>query len=603
MKSAMTVIRHLHAVGLVLAATFCIAACGGGGGGNNDGGGNEEPPPPPPGVQVAISPGSALLQPGDTQAFTATVSNAADSGVTWSVNDIEGGDATVGVISDNGLYTAPDTVPAPDTVTVAATSDEDSTKSASAAITIVDLGTGANNVLLKGRYAFVFAGSETEAGVFVAGGTFVADGAGQIRNGREDGNFAGGIFERQGFNGVYAIGDDRRGVMIIANTADADCGCAPTQFTFMFNVVSNRLAHFIEFDDAGAGRGTIEKQDTDAFSPQTLDGSFVFLVDGLDFETRLSIAGRFTSASGSLSEAIADINNSGTVSTAQDIGGELTLGENGRGEATLTTPLGDLHFAYYVVSRDKLLWVGMDFFPVLSGSALRQNAPSFSNASLFGRYVFGMTATTHPRPQKVIRADAGYFDADGAGEIPDGVLDRNSAGSVLEGSALSGSYGVAAGGRGTAVLDTEDGQENIVFYLASDDEGFVLQVDESDSDVNNVASGRLRRQETTVFSEASFEGGYGLALTGSSDGTDPVNVSGSLLADGAGTLATVQDIYAGALSPDQDVDGTFAIPATGRGTVTFPTDEMNLYLITDTEAFLMGMDSGKILFGTALKQE
>ena len=602
MKSAMTVTRHWHGMGILVAASLWMASCGGGGGGGNDGGGDDEPPPPPA-VQVAISPASALLQPGDTQAFAATVSNATDTSVTWSVNGIDGGDATVGAISEDGLYTAPDVVPAPDTVTVAATSQEDSSKSASAAITIVDIGPGANNALLKGRYAFVFVGSETEAGVFVAGGTFVADGAGQIRNGREDGNFAGGIFERQGFDGVYAIGDDRRGVMIIANTADADCGCAPTQFTFMFNVVSNRLAHFIEFDDVGAGRGTIEKQDATAFSLQALDGPFVFLVDGLDFETRLSIAGRFTSTLGSLSQAIADFNNSEAVSTAQEIGGELTLGENGRGEATLTTPLGDLHFAYYVVSSDRLLWVGMDFFPVMSGTALRQKTPPFSGASLFGRYVFGMTATTHPRPQKVIRADAGYFDADGVGEISGGVIDRNSAWSVLDGSALSGSYDVEASGRGTAVLDTEDGPQNFVFSLASDDVGFVLQVDESDSDVNNVASGRLQRQETTIFSDASFEGGYGLALTGSSDSTDPINISGSLQADGAGVATTVQDIYTGSMTPDQAVDGSYAIPATGRGTVTFPTDNLNLYLLTDTEALLIGTDPEEILFGTALKQE
>jgi hypothetical protein len=600
MKSLTTNNRRALDLSALLVACVCLVACGGGGGGNGGGGPGDDPDPPA--IRIAINPGSAILQPGDTQQFNATVSNATNTAVTWSVNGVEGGDATVGAISEDGLYMAPDAVPDPDGVTVAATSQEDSSKSASATISIVDLGQGANNALLDGRYAFVFSGSEVENGVFVAGGTFVADGAGQIRNGREDGNFALGIFAAQPFNGVYSIDEDRRGTMIIANTAGADCGCAPTQFTLKFNVVSDRLAHFIEFDSTGAGKGTIEKQDTSAFSVAAIDGPFAFLLDGLDFDTRLSIAGRFVSTSGSLSEAIADINNSHTITTAQDIGGELTLGSNGRGEATLATPLGDLHFAYYVVSSDKLLLVGTDLFPVLSGTASRQTASTFSNASLFGKYVFGMTASTHPRPQKVIRADAGILDADGVGEISNGVLDRNSAAGVLDGSAISGTYNVSANGRGTAILSTDAGTDSIVFYLTSESDGFLLQVDESDEETNNAASGRLRRQETTVFSAASWEGQYGLFMTGSSSATEPTNISGSLNADGAGTLATIQDVYSSSLLPDQSVDGTYDVQASGRGTAAFPDGDLNVYVVDGTEIFLIGMDAGEVLFGTAVEQ-
>ena len=583
----------------LLVACACIPACGGGSGGGGGGPGDD---PEPPAISVVISPGSAILRPDDTQQFDATVSNATNTAVTWSVDGVEGGNATVGAVSQEGLYTAPGAVPDPGSVTVAATSQQDSTKSASATISIVDLGPGANNALLSGRYAFVFSGSETANGVFVAGGTFVADGAGRIRKGREDGNFAGGLFAAQPFNGVYSIGEDRRGTLIIANTASADCGCAPTQFTLKFNVVSDRLSNFIEFDSTGAGRGTIEKQDNSAFSLEAIDGPFAFLLDGLDFDTRLSIAGRFTSTSGSLSEAIADINNSHTISTAQEIGGELTLGANGRGEATLTTPLGDLHFAYYVVSKDKILLVGMDVFPVLSGIASRQASSTFSSASLFGKYVFGMTASTHPRPQKVIRADAGIFDADGVGQISDGVLDRNSAAGVLDGSSISGDYEVGENGRGTATLDTEAGPENVVFYLISESDGFVLQVDESDSEVNNAASGRLRRQATAVFSAASWEGQHGLFMTGSSPATEPTNISGSVNADGAGTLAMVQDVYGSSLLPDQSIDGTYDVQASGRGMTAFPDTDLHVYVVDDREIILIGMDAGEVLFGTALEQ-
>jgi len=96
---------------------------------------NPAPPPPPP-VSVAISPTSASVQVGRTQRFEATVENTSNTKVSWLVNGIAGGNTTVGKIGSGGLYTAPSTVPSPSEVTVTAVSKADSTKSASATITI-----------------------------------------------------------------------------------------------------------------------------------------------------------------------------------------------------------------------------------------------------------------------------------------------------------------------------------------------------------------------------------------------------------------------------------------------------------------------------------
>lgn len=86
---------------------------------------------------VSISPGSATVVAGSgTQSFAATVTNAANTSVNWQVNGIAGGNATLGTISAAGLYTAPATVPTPATVTVTAVSAADSTRSASAQVTV-----------------------------------------------------------------------------------------------------------------------------------------------------------------------------------------------------------------------------------------------------------------------------------------------------------------------------------------------------------------------------------------------------------------------------------------------------------------------------------
>ena len=77
-------------------------------------------------VKVNVSPTSATLFSNQKQQFTATVSGTSNTGVNWS--------ATAGSVDANGLYTAP-TVSSQTIVVVTATSNADSTKSASAAVT------------------------------------------------------------------------------------------------------------------------------------------------------------------------------------------------------------------------------------------------------------------------------------------------------------------------------------------------------------------------------------------------------------------------------------------------------------------------------------
>jgi len=92
---------------------------------------------PTPPVSVTISPTSAEVRINRSRTFTATVQNTTNQSVTWKVNGITGGNSTVGTINTQGTYTAPRSVPAGGTVQVSAVSVADSTKSASALVTIV----------------------------------------------------------------------------------------------------------------------------------------------------------------------------------------------------------------------------------------------------------------------------------------------------------------------------------------------------------------------------------------------------------------------------------------------------------------------------------
>jgi len=90
-------------------------------------GGSSSAQPPIPPVTVAVSPKTPTVASGATQQFTAVVSNASNTTVTWT--------ASSGTVTATGLFTAP-TVTANTEVTVTATLIADNTKSDFATVTV-----------------------------------------------------------------------------------------------------------------------------------------------------------------------------------------------------------------------------------------------------------------------------------------------------------------------------------------------------------------------------------------------------------------------------------------------------------------------------------
>jgi len=84
-------------------------------------------------VQIGLTPSGISLSNTQTQQYTATVTNSADSSVTWTINP------NVGSISAAGLYTAPAVIPTQQTVTITATSNVDNTKFANVTVTLLPL--------------------------------------------------------------------------------------------------------------------------------------------------------------------------------------------------------------------------------------------------------------------------------------------------------------------------------------------------------------------------------------------------------------------------------------------------------------------------------
>jgi uncharacterized protein (DUF1800 family) len=109
----------------VLAVSIGLCGCGSG----SYSGANGAPP------QIAIAPLTPQVRGGSTQQFT--VSNANGS-LTWAVNGTTGGNSSVGTIDANGLYTAPTSVPTPNTVTVSASLSTNSSVTASTIATLLN---------------------------------------------------------------------------------------------------------------------------------------------------------------------------------------------------------------------------------------------------------------------------------------------------------------------------------------------------------------------------------------------------------------------------------------------------------------------------------
>ena len=109
---------------------------------------------PPVVVTVAVTPSTVTLNNSQTQQFTATVSNAQNTAVVWSITPATG----AGTIDSNGLYTAPAVISAT-SATITAKSVQDPTKSGTATVTlaaVIGVGSGAPNQILMSQFVSTY---------------------------------------------------------------------------------------------------------------------------------------------------------------------------------------------------------------------------------------------------------------------------------------------------------------------------------------------------------------------------------------------------------------------------------------------------------------
>jgi Putative Ig domain len=473
-------------------------------------------------------------------------------------------------------------------------------QTAIASLSIIISPSSSNNAVLNGNYAFLVSGFEAQA-PFVAAGSFVADGSGNISNGVMDANTPGNVQTSLGFNGSYLIGSNNLGTM----TFNINSGGSGTR-SFAVSLMANGNGKLIEFDDVtGTGTrtsGVLMRQDTTAFSDAAITGNFALGLIGSDAQaSRYGFAGQFQAdgagnfnngvldADDGISGPEADVSFSGTYSIPATV---LPAMPNGRGTATITIAgKGTTNYSFYVVSTSQLLVMEIDQAagsPIVSGSILKQSgAGSFGSSSLDGTSVFETTALNTAGGSSTAVSQLGLLVADGSGDLMT-TSDLNVGGTLTQPAASSGTYTVATNGRVT-FTGSGIGNSQPVIYLVSESTGFIIGTDLS------VAFGSLASQskpQAGLFTVASVSGTYagGTIAPLESSASHQVDIA---VGDGVGDFNFTSNISSSSgLIQNQSSSNSYSITTNGRGVIPANgTPTQIFYMLSPTQFIWMTTDA------------
>ncbi len=540
-----------------------------------------------PPVNITITPASAVMAVSSQQQFEAIVKGSTNTAVDWSVSGAGCSGSGCGTISSAGLYTAPGAVPSATTVIVKASAQIDVSQSASATITLV----ASEDAKLKGQYAFQFTGFDAN-GIYQSGGSFTADGNGNITAGVEDANSTGGGPATDvSFTGTYQVGGDNRGTMTFSTATGTQT------FRFAMNLAGTS-GRFIEFDSTGIrGSGVIEKQNPATFSDESLKGGYVISLAGQDSNgSRIGALGvLYFDGSGNIRRGSSiDVNDGGSVApTYSNLNGVYRVDGTGRGTLTLSVPGfegGAFRFAFYVVSAQKLLLTSVDPLsqnnPIFGGPVEMQTGTPYLSSSLSGTTAFSLSGQQGGNSQ----AEVGRIIFDGISQ-PLAQFDKNAAGTVTTGNVLTGAYAVQLNGRGTMNLDDSNGHETVWFlYVIGQNHAFLM-----DATTAAVDMGEMEPQTAQArFSNAAIVGTYLLGSGEPLAGGAPL-YSGVISFDGRSAMSGTEDIsQSSGNSTGQALAGSYSVPGaanTGRGTLALTTPSgktLALWVVGPAE--VLGLD-------------
>ncbi|HLV93544.1 MAG TPA: putative Ig domain-containing protein [Candidatus Acidoferrales bacterium] len=504
-------------------------------------------------------------------------------------------------LSSSGLLSGTPTAAASGaTIGVTVTDSESPTISITVNFTLT-ISSAQNLSLLTGNYAFEFSGFNS-GGAVVAGGSFTADGQGNIKNGVEDFNSIAGTPVNQIFTGTYTVGSDGRGTLTFSSLS----GSPAYDFAVDATGAHGRM---IEADSTGVhGSGQLELQSVSTCGSSTIGGEYAFGASGYSSAPTgftagpVSMAGRFTATAGSLGNGEMDANAPGRGLVQEPLNGlsgtYQTTSQAARCTATLMpSSLPDMKFSVYPVSSSEAFLVETDTAsgnststPFLTVGMLRQQV-GYPFTGLSG----GLTATS-------VGALSGQF-LSGSSYVSDDAVVSITAGGVAN---FGISFTENRGGTVTTVSNTGtfinadqfgrlasqglDSEIAPVFYTISANEAFCVG-----GVIGNPFFGVLEPQTAGPFNAATIKATLAEGTLAPSVSAVP-DVSGVLAFDGVSNVNGTEDTKA---APNLTVTGTYKLTSTGStdgsGTMTLTSPAAftgAFYIVSPTKIVMVSTTSG-----------
>ena len=506
----------------LLGLEFILPACGGG----------KSQVVSLPTVSVIVSPSTANLSAGSSTQFSATVTGSSDTSVTWQVNGITGGSATVGTISASGLYVAPAAPPAGVAIQVTAVAHADATKTSSAAVSVtaatVSVAVMPATVSIEAAQSQQFA-----ANVQNTSDTTVIWNV----NGIPGGNTSVGTITS---NGMYT-----------APRYPPPGGTA--------NIIAV-LQH--DLSKSATGMASIK------FGDESLAGSYAVRLFATDVgsahraywlyaSVQLDGKGNISSGTGTYRANVDGVNS---VISSLSLTGTYTVGSDGRGQIGLVTSVPTLRnlttlppLRLLAVSDNDFEAMSTD--PTLAATATfeRQDASAFSQAGLAGSFVFRWGNRI------------GRFDVDASGAFSNAAEDFTGT-TINPPQSFSGNLTVGPDGTGTMTFRDASNSLSFHAYVVSANHVIVLS-----TDATYGYAGNIERQAGGPMSSATVNGGFVFTLGGTQNNTAHTIFAsaGIIKADGTGAFTSGDfDVVAWSTPPaiSQSLTGIYSVETNGRGT-------------------------------------
>jgi hypothetical protein len=316
----------------------------------------------------------------------------------------------------------------------------------------------------SGNFAFGSHTVSSTQGSSAIAGAFTLNGG--VLSGSQD-VLRAGVLTSHTLTGLFNTPDTSgRGTATFTDELD-------TTSTFNYYVVDASTMFLFSTANGVAGNGRAEKQSATSFALASLTGNYAFGSRGdtgsLD---SVNTVGRFTAGGdGTITAGAFDAVQDGTPASNIGFTGIYTLATNGRAVLSFTPTSGSaIEQIAWLVSPTRAFFLVNDLAKAEDGTIDGQQSGAFSNSSLNGTFVFVTDGFNSMDSFDRLGTMAG----DGAGNLKfDYALTEPTL--LTQAVSLTGTYAVSSNGRATGSVANLS--SNLVFYLISGSDGYILQGD------------------------------------------------------------------------------------------------------------------------------